>query len=824
MKRIDFFEYLRRIWLSDKKILLSLIFSLVIFLFIQLRFQPYSLHLEKTAIGRKGAILFHDFDHDGNSEQFQFQFDYRTSAFTLTVYEKEMTERYSYTLKNWGLVRYLFKFADINHDGMDELYLFEMEEDKIYLLMYDYQRNEIIRKILIYTKKKAKTGKDYQIRVRFIHFADFDRDGELDAWILLNDFNDLHLSRVLVVSLKKNAVIREITDFGEFYSECTAVVRNERLIGYLFSPGMVIEEFRRQKGFRWAVTLLDSSMEKVLFKKYYHFPIEKALAVLLEGDQGLEILVSMNVAGGGAYHDRLELLSVHGTTLKAYEIEEGSLVISPYAYQVGRGKSRMIALIERKNHSVLLQFGDALNLIREKILDDQGYRYLEYFPLNRNRSSHVLISQDKILFLDEDFNTLTGGNIDAPYLFLNYSMLRKAGVPVLVINTLDYLYELGISPNYFYRYRFVVIFVFWGLIYSLIFSLNLLYREFMVSVILKRTAINKTFRGIMLMSQQGEILFMNRNMFQSFQLRKLEKHANYHQVFSHIPPIMQLMEEVIKNRTPISREIVSFQNNVFFSGLVVGIPLKKQLFMQHLFYFEVEDYSLPLQSDRLKLWTEAVSQMVHDIKTPLATVGINLQVIRFYLNEHKVEGLDEILEKFTVIENELQRIHQKTREFLRFTSLNAVQFEEVDLVKIIHKILKRLLPLYDGKVTFEFYPDTQPVFVRADRRMVEFLLDILIENGIQAMNGRGRIKIFYEINKETRRVWTSVQDEGKGISREELQKIFEPFYTTKEGGTGLGLVFAQKIVTDHGGELKVRTELGKGSTFSFSLPFIEKNL
>ncbi|GAE07505.1 ATP-binding protein [Paenibacillus sp. JCM 10914] len=114
----------------------------------------------------------------------------------------------------------------------------------------------------------------------------------------------------------------------------------------------------------------------------------------------------------------------------------------------------------------------------------------------------------------------------------------------------------------------------------------------------------------------------------------------------------------------------------------------------------------------------------------------------------------------------------------------------------------------------------EAIYVIMDRdKMIQVLIN-LIRNAFQAMDQTGAVKL--SLRKEASTAIVEVEDTGIGIDQESLTRIFDPFYTTKEEGTGLGLSLCQKIVEDHGGRITVQSERGVGTTFTIFIPIAEK--
>jgi two-component system sensor histidine kinase HydH len=107
----------------------------------------------------------------------------------------------------------------------------------------------------------------------------------------------------------------------------------------------------------------------------------------------------------------------------------------------------------------------------------------------------------------------------------------------------------------------------------------------------------------------------------------------------------------------------------------------------------------------------------------------------------------------------------------------------------------------------------------ADGESLRSALTNLIINGLQAMDGNGgKLSIILSSENDGRYVQLAVSDAGRGIAPEDISKVFEPYYSTKETGTGLGLAIVKKAVDDHHGTISVRSKLGEGTTFTITLP------
>jgi len=218
-----------------------------------------------------------------------------------------------------------------------------------------------------------------------------------------------------------------------------------------------------------------------------------------------------------------------------------------------------------------------------------------------------------------------------------------------------------------------------------------------------------------------------------------------------------------------------------------------------------------LHSERFAAVGEAAAYVSHEIKNPLMVIGGLAHQV-----EKRLAQDPEAQEKLHIIQEEVKRLEGflwELRDFLR-----PVQpcKQEMDLNQVIREVETLMKDTVQEKgVVLEENLSTLP-FIQADPNQMRQVLVNLIKNAMEATEGAGEISLSTEAKDGW--VWLSVKDTGKGMSGEVLEKIFHPFFTTKDKGTGLGLAVIHKIITDHHGTITVETAADRGSTFTVKLP------
>ncbi|MHB0886222.1 MAG: two-component system sensor histidine kinase NtrB [Bacillota bacterium] len=220
------------------------------------------------------------------------------------------------------------------------------------------------------------------------------------------------------------------------------------------------------------------------------------------------------------------------------------------------------------------------------------------------------------------------------------------------------------------------------------------------------------------------------------------------------------------------------------------------------------------RADKLAALGELVAGVAHEIKNPIGVVKTTVQVM-----EREFSGDAHVAEFTRVIRDECDRMNRRLSQFLGFARPAEPAFQSVDAREVVEATLGMLgkyLPERHVEVETEYGEDLPPV--RADGSQLHQVLLNLIINAVEAMPNGGELSVGVRRNPDDAGYVTfAVADTGPGIPEPDLARIFDPFYTTKPTGTGLGLAVAHRIVDAHGGFIEV--ESGRqGTTFRVSLP------
>lgn len=230
----------------------------------------------------------------------------------------------------------------------------------------------------------------------------------------------------------------------------------------------------------------------------------------------------------------------------------------------------------------------------------------------------------------------------------------------------------------------------------------------------------------------------------------------------------------------------------------------------------VEDISDIIRSNRLSAWAEMARRVAHEVKNPLTPIQLAIEHLLRVWYDRSPEFENVLLSCSDAIQRQVKALRRLVSDFSQYGRPSILDREEIHM----DQFLKDLVNSYSShlpegiEIETKLEPELSPV--KVDPEKLRGALMNIIENGLQAINGKG--KIIVEADDQNGFVRIRIHDSGQGVPPEILPRLFEPYFSTKSGGSGLGLPIARKNIEEHGGRIEVQSKQGSGTTVTVLLP------
>ena len=287
------------------------------------------------------------------------------------------------------------------------------------------------------------------------------------------------------------------------------------------------------------------------------------------------------------------------------------------------------------------------------------------------------------------------------------------------------------------------------------------------------------------------------------------------------------LETLEKTGGAVSRDLeVFYPENRYLNFYVTAIDEHEDLGFVMLIRDITQTRKLTeekIESERISALTMLAAGVAHELGNPLNSLTIHLQLMERRLKKLDAKHSAKLLEMLGVAQGELKRLDFIIGQFLAAIRPTQPQLQRVQLNGLIEEAVKFLAPeLKQNKVTvtLDLAPSLPEMPLDANQMKQAFYN--LIRNACQAMNDGGALTVASTFNDFEVRL--TFADTGRGISAANMSNMFQPFFTTRKTGTGLGLLIVRRIVREHGGEIELESREGEGTKVTIYLPLVEKKL
>lgn len=317
--------------------------------------------------------------------------------------------------------------------------------------------------------------------------------------------------------------------------------------------------------------------------------------------------------------------------------------------------------------------------------------------------------------------------------------------------------------------------------------------------------------GLLGFDRAGNVLLQNAKARELLHLQDaVTSLADLQRLQPELEPLQRMLESGESGELSLSLSLVEAEQELLIKGRMVGTPSEKGLY----FIVAIEDVTDALAAGRFKAWSEMARRVAHEIKNPLTPIQLEIDyLVKLYQDQHPQfeQALDETRVE---ISRQVEILRQTATEFGDYARPIEPELEQTDLAHLLDELVQ---PYRRSADTLELnFAWPESIEIIADVRLLRRALQNLVVNAVQAMDGEGCLGINVTSEKEN---WVChFEDTGPGIPREDHHRVFEAYFSTKDQGTGLGLIIAKRTIQIHGGSIHIDGDYQQGTRFVIRLP------
>lgn len=824
------FSYFRN--LGWKLLVLSLIIVAGAAYLLRDRFDPYQFTvLENMQDEIYEFRTYHDFDGDGLSECIEVK-NFRPDKNLIWVksWNGGIVDQANYweAVQGRGLM-----FVDVTGDGYEEIIAFTQKDDSLYLYVHDLvSKQPIITRHFLFCAEEPLTphsrGVDilpgcvgdkavYQHKV--ILFAARAFFAGKPRTVYAFDLN----TRTLIHQFETHSALAQIFPYDLTGDGVDEIILTGLAYGNIHYPAA----YRDDKCWLF---VLDQKLNPVFPPlSFSEYPSE-FFCLPVEAHAERYLLAAPDYQGEKNLYDYLYLIDAQGRIhLRAKSPYAGSHELGPVATSrknptevyCGKGDNRLVKLNEKLES--VLQVSTPFDKIRPlspkdiKDIDGDG------------REDILCVSENWLLLYDDRLDLMARFPIPNPRIRTTFREMGKGGPVEIGLAVQGRFYRLSLSPNKAFSYFPLILPGLTGVLFLLLVASQKTYSRTANRTRILRYLHDDSSEGVMVIDNQCFTIFANSRFAQLLNLHHPPKKGeNAVSILNH-PGIVEIIRKSISSRERVDEKVMALEDESGFEGEISVQPYRYMFKRGSNYLVTLRSSDTPPHSAQIHSWSKAVQKMAHDIKTPLSTVSLNLKVLQTRLEKIRLSETErcDLSDDVKMMRTELDRIQLVTRNFLKFSNLDKPHFQAFEIRTIIDEAQRRFQPYVNAEFSIEVSIDDDVKPVWADPQQAEMVFTILLENALAAMQGKGSINIHVSLVQllnpmVSEYLEIEVADTGHGIKEEDKKRIFQPYFSTKPEGTGMGLAIAKKIVQDNGGSIDVYSRPDFGTVFRFSLPVIKE--
>jgi PAS domain S-box-containing protein len=334
--------------------------------------------------------------------------------------------------------------------------------------------------------------------------------------------------------------------------------------------------------------------------------------------------------------------------------------------------------------------------------------------------------------------------------------------------------------------------------------------------------------GIVVLDHDGRILFLNDSARDIFGISRRNPVFKPLLDFIADPRLFDLLEKGLRDQNAVIEEEVEARHPKKMVLKVNTLPHRldeRHVFGTILILRDITAEKLrqaeSSQSEKLDAMVTLAAGVAHEIGNPLNSLAIHMQLMEREIRRLPKRNRRKLMDTLEVAKAEVKRLDEIIRRFLGATRPSQPDYREVNINALIESILDFMYFEISGQsIAIEKQYDSRIPPAMMDEAQIKQAFFNIVKNAIQAMPRGGVLRVSTLLRDS--RVEVKFSDNGVGIPKDKLSRVFDPYYTTKQGGSGLGLMVVYKIIKDHAGTVELTSKEGHGTTVSVSLPLYGK--
>jgi len=808
--------------------ILALFLSAGLCTFLYFTQLPYKMEL--TFKGPKPLryhVLYRDLNHDGISEKMHIGKDPTETIYKLIVMKYDETAYDQFNFGEFITARWLI-FGDYTGDGFDEIFVFSKTDDSLFLSIVDpLNKRWILKRHFITRAIRYNPAGEWDVKMIGGGLIETQPGKKKELIFYVQTAFAIYPRTVYRFNIEKRKITHafstEATFIDIMFTDLngdgnTEIVLTAGASGNVHFPAKYIDD-------RNWLFVLDTKLKPIIPPRSFgEYPGMLYPEIIYKNNR--QYLFLSNSYGGAKtpyfsfylLDDQWKIVRrkrFYGRIIRNHIFFNNDFsfffVLKDTRYNIYNLSSDFEILKKKK-------FDEIIDLPLFYDIDDDGTKEL------------IILIDRYFNIFDRNFKLLAKSNVEITFLDDLWSVRYNSltGEKELSVMGLNTIYRFAVVRNPLYGALPWIFLGSWVGFFLLINVGHTLILMLFIFISFFYHSLQRSPRAILILNGEGLIKFVNGKfapMLQIFQPVKRNQH--YREFLKERPQLQQVLEQALNTGKAVTEKISIIDSQGQFEGEMSVTPVFFPLGLFKIFFVEIMDFTETVLSERLQVWSKSVQKMAHDIKTPLSSVVLNLHALQLRLQQGENLKREEILDDIETMRSELEKVHKLTRNFLKFIDLENPHFQFFDLGEIIQRAIQRFRDMKMKKVEFVISVDDDLEYVWGDPEQIELVFHILFENAIDAMQGKGVIRtnvtLAQNLSDFNRRfVEIEVSDTGPGIDEDIRDRIFQPYFSTKADGTGMGLAIAKKIIEDHGGIICIIPGRKLGTVFRISLPIIEE--